>query len=374
METRARYLIVGLFVIVAFAAGLFFTYWLHTTGGMIAKQTIYRVRFEAPVIGLRPGVSVLFNGVRVGEVKDVRFDPSDPRLLLASIAVDTATPIGDDTRVGVETSGLLGSINVAMAGGSSLTSPQRGPNGEPPLLVADPVASESFTQAARGTLNRVDAVLNDNSAAVHNTIANLSSFSDVLARNSGRVDTILAGLEKMTGGATPPTPPPSYDLSAPKIPPPGKALTAQIAVAEPTALVVFDTQRALMSPKAGERRALEGGQWSDSLPILIRSKLVQTLENAGFSRAVAGHEGISADLQVTLDIRAFEVALDPTPAAHVDFMAKLVGADGRIINAQNFEAWSPAASTNAADAFVALNQAFSKAAYDFGVWMQAIGT
>jgi phospholipid/cholesterol/gamma-HCH transport system substrate-binding protein len=370
METRARYLIVGLFVIVAFAAGLFFVYWLNTTGGIAAKQTIYRVRFDAPVIGLRPGVSVLFNGVRVGEVRDVRFDASDPRLLLASVAVDSATPIGDDTRVGVETSGLLGSINVAMTGGASRISRQSGPNGEPPLLLADPAASESFTQAAKGTLNRVNAVLNDNAAAVHNTIANLSAFSDALARNSGRVDNILAGLEKMTGGGAPPPPPPSYDLSAPKIPLPGKPLTAQVAVAEPTALVVFDTQRALMSPKDGERRAIEGGQWSDSLPILVRAKIVQTLENAGFSHAVVAHEGIFADLQVTLDIRAFEVALDPTPSAHVEFMAKLIGADGKVVGARNFEAWSPAASANATDAFGALNQAFGKAAYDFGVWMQ----
>jgi phospholipid/cholesterol/gamma-HCH transport system substrate-binding protein len=370
METRARYLIVGLFVIAAFAAGLFFVYWLNTTGGIVAKQTIYRVRFDAPIIGLRPGVSVLFNGVRVGEVKGVQFDPSDPRLLWASVAIDATTPIGDDTRVGVETSGLLGSINVAMTGGASHTPLRFGPNGEPPLLFADLAASESFTQAARGTLNRVNAVLNDNAAAVHNTIANLSAFSDALARNSGRVDNILAGLEKMTSGGAPPPPPPSYDLSAPEIPPPRKALTTQVAVAEPTALIVFDTQRALASSKDGERHVLEGGQWSDNLPILIRAKVIQTLENAGFSHAVAAHEGIFADIQVTLDIRAFEVSLAPTPSAHVDFMAKLVSADGKIIGAQNFEAWSPAASAAASDAFVALNHAFGKAAYDFGVWMQ----
>jgi ABC-type uncharacterized transport system auxiliary subunit len=53
---------------------------------------------------------------------------------------------------------------------------------------------------------------------------------------------------------------------APKFPPPSKTLTAQIAVAELTALVMFQTQRALISPKPGENRPLEGGQWSDNLP------------------------------------------------------------------------------------------------------------
>jgi phospholipid/cholesterol/gamma-HCH transport system substrate-binding protein len=370
METRARYLIVGLFVTVAFAAVLFFVYWLDTTGAIAEKQTIYRVRFEAPVIGLRPGVSVLFNGVRVGGVKEVRFDTSDPKALLALVAVDLGTPIGEDTQVGIETSGLLGSINVSMTGGASNRPPAVGSNGEPPLLKTNPTASESFTQAAKGTLNSVNAILNDNAAAVHSTISNLSAFSDALARNSGRVDNILTGLEKMTGGGAPPSPPPSYDLNAPNIPPSSTSLTKQIAVAEPTALVVFDTQRALVS-KDGERRTLDGGQWSDSLPILLKAKLIQTLENAGFSHAVAAHEGIFADIQVTLDIRDFEVTLGASPAAHVDFMAKLVGPDGKIVGAHNFEAWSPATNAEAADAFHALDKAFGKAAYEFGVWMQA---
>ena len=47
-------------------------------------------------------------------------------------------------------------------------------------------------------------------------------------------------------------------------------------------------------------------------------------------------------------------------------MAKLVGADGKIITLK-FRSLEPAASANAPDAFVALNQAFSKAAYDFRV-------
>ncbi|HLH50843.1 MAG TPA: ABC-type transport auxiliary lipoprotein family protein [Roseiarcus sp.] len=369
METHARYLIVGVFTILALVAGFYFVYWLHTTGGMVAQQAFYRIRFEAPVIGLRSGVAVLFNGMRVGEVRDVRLDPSDPKLLLASVAVDPATPVGDDTRVGVETAGLLGSINLSLTGGSSQRLLTSGANGEPPLLLADPAASESLGQAAKDTLNKIDVILNDNATAVRNAIANISAFSDALARNSGRVDKILAGLEKMTGGA-PPAPPPFYDLSAPKIPPADKASMIQIVVAEPTALVMFETQRALVSPKAGQRRPLEGGQWSDSLPIIVRAKIVEMLENAGFVRVAAAREGLSADIQVALEIRGFEVTLDPTPVARVDLAVKLIGAGGKIIGARNFEASSPAASVDANDAFAALNQAFGKAAYDFGTWME----
>ena len=305
METHARYVIVGLFTILAAAAGFGFIYWLHTTGGVVAKQTTYFVKFDSPVIGLRPGVAVLFNGLRVGEVETVRLDPTDPKVLLASLAVDPSTPVGEDTRVGVETSGLLGSINVALTGGDSQTAPKSGRQGEPALLVADPAASASLGEAAKQALSKVDTILNDNAAPVHNVIANLSTFSDALAKNSGRVENILAGLEKMTGGGAPPPLSPFYDLAAPTFPSAEKRSTAQIAVAEPTALVMFETQRVLVSPKPGERRPIEGGQWSDNLPILIRAKLVQTLENAGFTRVAGAHEGFSADVQALIDIRAF---------------------------------------------------------------------
>jgi phospholipid/cholesterol/gamma-HCH transport system substrate-binding protein len=370
METQARYIIVGVFTVLAVAAGFLFVYWLHMTGGG-AGQTLYSIRFEAPVIGLRPGVTVLFNGLRVGEVRRVALDPKNPKLLSAVIAVDPATPVREDTRVGIETQGLMGSANVSLSGGVSDASPKPGLGGEPPLLVADASATAGLSQAARETLNKIDAILDDNAASLRNALANLSKFSDALARNSGRMDAILGGLEKMTAGGAPPPPPTSYDLRAPTFPSSPKSFAAEIAVPEATALVVFETQRALVSPTLGERRPVEGGQWSDNLPALVRTKIVQTLENAGFTKVNASREGFSADIQLLLDIRSFEVALDPAPVAHVDLAVKLLGADGKIVARQDFQASSPATGADARAVFTALNQAFGKAASDFAVWMRA---
>jgi ABC-type uncharacterized transport system auxiliary subunit len=181
----------------------------------------------------------------------------------------------------------------------------------------------------------------------------------------------MAGLEKMTGGGPRPPPPTFYDLNAPEFPRPGNQLTKQIAVAETTAPVVFQTQRALVSPKPGERRPLESGQWSDNLPILVRAKIVQTLENAGFTRVAGAQEGFSPDAQLLVDIRGFEVALDPTPSAHVKVAVKLLGADGKIIGAREFEATGPAANADADGVFAALNEAFGKVARELGLWMEA---
>ena len=74
METQARYTIVGLFTLAVVAAGRALVFWLHGFAAVDASA-IYRIRFEAPVIGPRPGVAVLFNvAPRPNELKPLEED------------------------------------------------------------------------------------------------------------------------------------------------------------------------------------------------------------------------------------------------------------------------------------------------------------
>jgi phospholipid/cholesterol/gamma-HCH transport system substrate-binding protein len=75
METRARFVLLGFFTLAVIFAGFGFVYWLNY-GGTSGEQTAYRIRFQDTVSGLRPGSAVLFNGIRVGEVKSLRLEPA----------------------------------------------------------------------------------------------------------------------------------------------------------------------------------------------------------------------------------------------------------------------------------------------------------
>ena len=77
MENRARYGLIGAFVLVCILAGFGFVYWIANTGG-IGARSVYTIRFEQPVSGLLPGANVLFNGVRVGAVSAIALDPAEP--------------------------------------------------------------------------------------------------------------------------------------------------------------------------------------------------------------------------------------------------------------------------------------------------------
>ena len=107
MEVRARYLLIGFVALVAIAVAFVFVFWMNTTGGL-AQRTSYRVQFDAPAAGLYKGSAVFFNGIRVGEVSDVLLDPTDPRRVMAQIAVDARTPVRTDTSVGLSFQGLTG--------------------------------------------------------------------------------------------------------------------------------------------------------------------------------------------------------------------------------------------------------------------------
>src|SRR5215471_10460113 len=368
METRARYVLIGVSTLAVIAFGFFFVTWLEGSG--LRDRTVYRIRFESSVSGLLTGSTVLFNGVRVGEVTGIELDVDNPRQVTATIVVDRGTPVRADTQVGLDFGGLMGgTAAVSLTGGTSGTPILTSPPGKPPLLLADAASAQTMTQAARETLRRIDALVAENSEALHGALTNLNTFSEALARNSDRVDGILAGLERMTGGAVA-KPLPSYELTASRAyrGAPREA-KGQIVVPEPTALVALDTQKILVRLEEGGTLPLENGQWSDSLPKLVQAKIVQSFENANYLRVARPFEGLAADFQLLIDIREFQLSSASEPVGEIEFAAKILGKDGRIFDAQIFRAAAPAKAADASSAAAALDQAFGKAATELVVWV-----
>lgn len=372
METRARYVLVGLFTLAVIGVGFVFVYWLHNTSGLSARA-FYRIRFESSVSGLLVGSSVLFNGLRVGEVTDLQLRPGNPREVMATIAVAPETPVRTDSHVGLVFGGLTGSAAVSLTGGAAGAPMPEGTGTGPPVLVADAEAGQDMTQAAREALQRLNKILEDNAEPLRETIGSLDIFSEALARNSDRVDTILRGLEGLTGGGPAEAPPTTYDLIAPGSFPRGvKRPSGQLAVAQPTTVVALDTQRILLQSDGGEQPAFQGSQWSDSIPLLFQARIIEGFENADFLRVGRAGPDFLADYQLLIDIRRFEISTISDPTADVRFTAKLLGADGRIVEARLFKGSVPVAAMNAGAAAAALNEAFEKTSTELVVWTLAV--
>jgi phospholipid/cholesterol/gamma-HCH transport system substrate-binding protein len=368
METRARYILIGLFVFTSIIAGFAFVYWMHTIGGL-GERSVYRIRFENSVSGLRVGAAVFFNGIHVGEVTGLQLSRENPKDVFVTINVERDTPIKADSQARIDIQGLMGSPTVTIQDGSP-SSPLLTPShGEPPLLVASESAGQDLTQMARQVLGRVDKILAENSDSLHDAITNIDTFSAALSRNSHRIDGILAGLEKMTGGEVKP-PVPTFDLTASNAAaPPSKKPPKQLVIADPTTLVVNDTQRILLVGQNGETSFLENAQWADSLPKLFQAKIIQSFENAGsFSGVGRSTDGLTPDYQLLLDLRKFQVWLGPPPKAEVEFIAKILSQGGRIVGSRVFQAEAPVKAMDPSSVTGALNEAFLHAATELVLW------
>jgi len=198
METRANYVLIGLFTLAVIIGGFAFVFWFNTVGGVGARAS-YRIVFDGSVSGLTTGASVLFNGIRVGEVTEIKLDPTSPRAVVAIVSIEKSVAVRADTAVGLEYQGVTGTASIALRGGSKDAPP---PSGAPPTLKVDAAGAQDVTQAAREAMRRIEALVGDNEAVLKASLKNIETFSQTLAENSKRIEHILAGAEGLLGNGS----------------------------------------------------------------------------------------------------------------------------------------------------------------------------
>lgn len=208
METRANYIIVGIFTIVAVLAAFAFVYWQSGIGERGETATL-RIRIPGSASGLGRGSAVLFNGVKVGDITRVYLDINKPTEAVADAVIDRLTPITKSTRADIGIAGLTGQANVDLKGASPDEAnllAEAEARGEIAEITANPSAVTNLLETAQDIFTRADNVLSglegfvkDVRAPLTVTISNAQKFSDALARNSEGVDKFLDSVAKLSG-------------------------------------------------------------------------------------------------------------------------------------------------------------------------------
>lgn len=138
MEPRAHHVLIGLFTVIVVSGLMWFGLWL-ARGGLEREADYYDLVFKEEVTGLTVGSSVLYNGIRVGEVVELALDPVDPRQTLARIRLGPDTPVREDTRAQLGVAGLLsGAAHIRLSGGSPQSPPLLGEGGDVPVIAVQP--------------------------------------------------------------------------------------------------------------------------------------------------------------------------------------------------------------------------------------------
>jgi phospholipid/cholesterol/gamma-HCH transport system substrate-binding protein len=187
METRANYVLIGVFALLGFLGVLGF--FLAFGKFQLDRQfTYYEVRFES-VSGLSRAADVQFAGLLVGQVVEVRLAPDGDGTVMVRLEVDRSTPVRADSVATVDSSGITGVSFVTISPGSS-DAPLINERTDVPELEAGRSTIQSLTEGAPRimadtleVLEQVNRLLGEeNQTKVSNILTNVETSTGELSR------------------------------------------------------------------------------------------------------------------------------------------------------------------------------------------------
>jgi phospholipid/cholesterol/gamma-HCH transport system substrate-binding protein len=204
METKANYVAVGAFVLICVIGLVVTLLWL--AGAQYTQEfDYYQTAFKGSVSGLGKGTITRYNGIEVGRVTDLTFDPHDPQSVIVTLQVQPGLNIRQDSVASIASQGLTGGAYVEIKGGTK----------DAPLLVARPGQRYPMIQSKVSTLALLEqtapevvAKLNDaatkindllkeeNRRAVTTTLVNLETLTTSIANRTPQIDRALLNADK----------------------------------------------------------------------------------------------------------------------------------------------------------------------------------
>jgi phospholipid/cholesterol/gamma-HCH transport system substrate-binding protein len=207
METRAHHVIIGAFAIGVFLLALGFVLWLSKSS-IDQEYNVYDIVFTEAVTGLSKGGLVQYNGIKVGEVVQLKLAADDPRKVVARIRVDGGTPIKEDTRAKLGLLGVTGVAFIQLSGGSPSSAALKPTPGNPvPVIPSEESAlskllasGSDIVTSVNDLLLRANEVLSqDNVDRVSATLENLKGITQTVNEQRDELGTALKQLASASG-------------------------------------------------------------------------------------------------------------------------------------------------------------------------------
>ncbi len=199
METRASYIVVGIFTLAIFIGGALAVIWM---AGVQFDEEIahYDAYFEGSVTGLSPGNQVRYRGVPFGVVTAMRIDPDNVERVKVTIEVPKKPPIKMNASASLEYQGITGVAYVQISGGTqSAPVLERKPGEQRPVIPTkasqiDVVMEKAPELVTRfiALVDRANQILNPrNQERFSEILSNVSGFTGALSDSSGDIRTMM---------------------------------------------------------------------------------------------------------------------------------------------------------------------------------------
>jgi phospholipid/cholesterol/gamma-HCH transport system substrate-binding protein len=204
METKANYVLVGVFTLIVSLIAFGFVYWIARYGE--ARDSLpLEIRIPGSVTGLAQGSQVLFNGIKVGDVRRLHLDETNPDMVIVLTQVNATTPITRSTVATLGFQGLTGQAYIELKGGrldepNLLTTANEGGyvariNADPSIVNNLLATAQDIFARANSAIGSLEGFLKDVREPLTETVNNTRVFTDALARNVDVVDKLGANAE-----------------------------------------------------------------------------------------------------------------------------------------------------------------------------------
>ncbi len=199
METRASYIIVGIFTLLVLLGGVVAVIWI---AGVELDEDVaqYDIYFKGSVTGLKPGNQVRYRGVPFGVVTTMRIDPENVERIKVTVEVPRKPRIKSDAVAALEYQGITGIAYVQISGGTQKAPALARKTGQKrPVIPSKASQLEQLFETAPELINRFIALVDranrllnpKNQASLAKTLVNIESFTGALSDSSGDIRTML---------------------------------------------------------------------------------------------------------------------------------------------------------------------------------------
>lgn len=202
METRARFILVGIFTLVTLLAALGFILWLAKVQ-IDRTYAQYDIVFDT-VAGLGQASAVQYNGVVVGQVLTIALDSFDPSLVRVRIEIYASTPIRQDTVATLASQGVTGVSFVALEGGRAESAALVAiPPADVPVIASKPSVVQGLITDAPDLLAEAILLMRDirafttpeNGAAITAILKNVETATARIDSMANRTEAVMVSAE-----------------------------------------------------------------------------------------------------------------------------------------------------------------------------------
>jgi phospholipid/cholesterol/gamma-HCH transport system substrate-binding protein len=165
----------------------------------LSRDKVYLAEFRESVAGLEPSSPVKYNGVPVGTVTAIRFDPKDLTRILVEFKVSPEVPIKVDTRALLQPQGITGISYLELHGGT--TAAEDLPVGG--TIPSDPSFSTKIASIAKNVSElalRLNNFVEKNEENLSYAIADFRASAGSIRSTFEKVDRMVASAEEMLKG------------------------------------------------------------------------------------------------------------------------------------------------------------------------------